>query len=54
DDNGNIGKRYRRQDEIGTPECIVIDFQTLDDDTVTVRDRDTTEQKRVSVDEITR
>jgi glycyl-tRNA synthetase len=47
DDNGNIGKRYRRQDEIGTPECIVIDFQTLEDGTVTVRDRDTTEQKRV-------
>ncbi|PID99566.1 glycine--tRNA ligase [Candidatus Saccharibacteria bacterium] len=52
DDNGNIGKRYRRQDEIGTPECIVIDFQTLDDDTVTVRDRDTTEQKRVTIGEI--
>lgn len=52
DDNGNIGKRYRRQDEIGTPECIVIDFQTLEDDTVTVRDRDTTEQKRVTVADI--
>ncbi len=49
DDNGNIGKRYRRQDEIGTPYCVVIDFQTLEDDTVTVRDRDTTEQKRVSM-----
>lgn len=49
DDNGNIGKRYRRQDEIGTPHCVVIDFQTLEDDTVTVRDRDTTEQKRVQV-----
>lgn len=49
DDNGNIGKRYRRQDEIGTPRCVVIDFQTLEDDTVTVRDRDTTEQKRVSI-----
>lgn len=48
DDNGNIGKRYRRQDEIGTPACIVIDFQTLEDGTVTVRDRDTTEQKRVN------
>jgi glycyl-tRNA synthetase len=47
DDNGNIGKRYRRQDEIGTPYCVTIDFQTLDDDTVTVRDRDTTEQERV-------
>ena len=49
DDNGNIGKRYRRQDEIGTPHCVVIDFQTLEDDTVTVRERDTTEQKRVNV-----
>jgi glycyl-tRNA synthetase len=48
DDNGNIGKRYRRQDEIGTPYCVVVDFQTLEDGTVTVRDRDTTEQKRVS------
>ena len=46
DDNGNIGKRYRRQDEIGTPYCVVIDFQTLEDDTVTVRSRDTTEQVR--------
>ncbi len=52
DDNGNIGKRYRRQDEIGTPECVVIDFQTLEDDTVTVRDRDTTEQKRVNIIEL--
>ncbi len=52
DDNGNIGKRYRRQDEIGTPACIVIDFQTLEDGTVTVRDRDTTEQKRMNPAEI--
>ena len=52
DDNGNIGKRYRRQDEIGTPHCVVIDFQTLEDDTVTVRERDTTEQKRVKVEEL--
>lgn len=52
DDNGNIGKRYRRQDEIGTPECIVIDFQTLEDDTVTVRDRDTTNQKRIKITEL--
>lgn len=50
DDNGNIGKRYRRQDEIGTPNCVVIDFQTLEDGTVTVRDRDTTEQKRTTVE----
>lgn len=49
DDNGNIGKRYRRQDEIGTPFCITIDFDTLQDDTVTVRDRDTGEQKRVAI-----
>ncbi len=47
DDNGNIGKRYRRQDEIGTPYCVVIDFQTLEDDTVTVRSRDTTDQVRI-------
>lgn len=47
DDNGNIGKRYRRQDEIGTPECVVVDFQTLEDGTVTVRDRDTTAQRRI-------
>lgn len=53
DDNGNIGKRYRRQDEIGTPKCIVIDFQTLEDDTVTVRDRDTTEQVRVAIEQLT-
>jgi glycyl-tRNA synthetase len=52
DDNGNIGKRYRRQDEIGTPQCVTIDFQTLEDDTVTVRDRDTTEQKRVSIHDL--
>jgi glycyl-tRNA synthetase len=47
DDNGNIGKRYRRQDEIGTPYCVTIDFDTLEDDTVTIRNRDTAEQTRV-------
>ena len=52
DDNSNIGKRYRRQDEIGTPHCVVIDFQTLEDDTVTVRERDTTEQRRVDVSKL--
>ena len=52
DDNGNIGKRYRRQDEIGTPHCVVVDFQTLEDDTVTVRERDATEQRRVKVEEL--
>lgn len=54
DDNGNIGKRYRRQDEIGTPHCVVIDFETLEDGKVTVRDRDTTEQKRVKIADLTK
>lgn len=49
DDNGNIGKRYRRQDEIGTPYCVTIDFDTLEDDTVTVRHRDTIKQIRVEI-----
>ena len=48
---GSIGKRYRRQDEIGTPYCVTIDFQTLEDETVTVRDRDSMEQIRVTIDE---
>ena len=52
DDNGNIGKRYRRQDEIGTPFCIVVDFDTLEDDTVTVRDRDSGAQERVKVTDL--
>ena len=52
DDNGNIGKRYRRADEIGVPKCITIDFQTLEDDTVTVRDRDTMEQVRAKMSEL--
>lgn len=52
DDSGNIGKRYRKQDEIGTPKCIVIDFETLENDTVTIRDRDTTEQIRQSISEL--
>jgi glycyl-tRNA synthetase len=52
DDNGNIGKRYRRQDEIGTPFCIVVDFDTLNDNTVTVRDRDTGEQERIKVENL--
>ena len=52
DDNGNIGKRYRRQDEIGTPWCLVVDFQTLEDDTVTIRDRDTMEQIRIKTAEV--
>jgi glycyl-tRNA synthetase len=49
DDNGNIGKRYRRQDEIGTPYCVTVDFQTLEDNTVTLRNRDTTAQDRVNL-----
>lgn len=52
DDNGNIGKRYRRQDEIGTPYCVTVDFDTLEDDAVTVRDRDSGEQKRVPITEL--
>lgn len=52
DDNGNIGKRYRRQDEIGTPYCVVVDFDSLDNNDVTIRDRDTTEQKRIRIEEL--
>ncbi|MEK7638067.1 MAG: glycine--tRNA ligase [Patescibacteria group bacterium] len=52
DDRGNIGKRYLAQDEIGTPACITIDFDTLENETVTVRDRDTKEQKRVAISEL--
>jgi glycyl-tRNA synthetase len=54
DDNGNIGKRYRRQDEIGTPHCITVDFDTLEDDTVTLRARNTGKQERVKIEEIVR
>ena len=52
DDSGNIGKRYRKQDEIGTPKCVVVDFDTLNDDSVTIRDRDTTEQIRVLISKL--
>ena len=52
DETGSIGKRYRRQDEIGTPFCVTIDFDTLEDETVTVRDRDTMEQIRVKIDDL--
>jgi glycyl-tRNA synthetase len=52
DDNGNIGKRYRRQDEIGTPYCVTVDFDTLTDNAVTVRDRDTLKQERVAIAEL--
>ena len=51
-DRGNIGKRYYSQDEIGTPWCVTVDYQTLEDDTVTVRDRDTMKQERVAVKEL--
>ncbi len=52
DDSGSIGKRYRRQDEIGTPFCLTIDFQTLEDNTLTIRDRDTTKQERIKIEEV--
>ena len=52
DEAGSIGKRYRREDEIGTPYCVTIDFDTLEDECVTIRDRDTMEQVRVSIDEL--
>jgi glycyl-tRNA synthetase len=53
DDSGNIGKCYRRQDEIGTPYCITIDNKSLEDGTVTIRERDTMEQKRIKPEDIT-
>jgi glycyl-tRNA synthetase len=53
DDSQAIGRRYRRQDEIGTPYCVTVDFDTLDDDAVTIRDRDTMAQERVSLDKVT-
>lgn len=52
DESGSIGKRYRREDEIGTPYCVTIDFDTLEDDTVTIRDRDTMEQVRVKISDL--
>ena len=54
DEAGSIGKRYRREDEIGTPFCVTIDFDTLEDEAVTIRDRDTMEQVRVSIDDLTK
>jgi glycyl-tRNA synthetase len=53
DDAGAIGRRYRRQDEIGTPYCVTVDFETLDDNAVTVRERDSMQQERVSLDQVT-
>ncbi|KKW02785.1 MAG: glycyl-tRNA synthetase [Parcubacteria group bacterium GW2011_GWA1_49_11] len=52
DDRGNIGKRYFAQDEIGTPSCVTVDFDTLEKDTVTVRDRDTMKQETVAISEL--
>ena len=52
DDRGTIGKRYRRQDEIGTPFCVTYDFDSEEDGAVTVRDRDTMQQERIKIDEL--
>ena len=52
DDRGNIGKRYLSQDEAGTPWCITVDFESLENDTVTVRDRDTAEQERIKISKL--
>ena len=52
DETGSIGKRYRREDEIGTPYCITVDFETENDNSVTIRDRDTMEQVRIKIDEL--
>ena len=52
DDAQSIGRRYRRQDEIGTPYCVTVDFDTLDDQSVTVRERDTMAQERVAIDQL--
>ena len=52
DEAGAIGRRYRRQDEIGTPFCITVDFDTLEDQAVTIRERDTMSQERVALDQV--
>ena len=52
DEAGQIGRRYRRQDEIGTPFCVTVDFDTLDDNAVTVRERDSMVQERVALDQL--
>ena len=52
DDRGNIGKRYLSQDEAGTPYCITVDFETLENDTVTIRDRDTAAQERIEISKL--
>jgi len=52
ENSGNIGKNYRRHDEVGTPVCITVDFESLDNQTVTIRDRDSMKQERISLDKI--
>ena len=52
DDSGAVGRRYRRQDEIGTPYCFTVDSQTLQDQTVTVRERDSMKQERIAMDKV--
>ena len=54
ENSGNIGKSYRRHDEVGTPLCITVDFETLEDDSVTIRDRDTMQQKRIAISELSK
>ena len=54
ENSGNIGKSYRRHDEVGTPLCITVDFETLDDDSVTIRDRDTMQQKRIAISDLSK
>ena len=54
ENSGNIGKSYRRHDEVGTPLCITVDFETLDDDSVTIRDRDTMQQERIAISELSK
>jgi glycyl-tRNA synthetase len=52
DEQGSIGRRYRRQDEQGTPFCVTVDFDTLEDKSVTIRDRDTMKQERIKIDNL--
>ena len=52
ENTGNIGKNYRKHDEIGTPACITVDFQTLEDNSVTIRDRDSMDQRRLKIEEV--
>ena len=54
ENSGNIGKSYRRHDEVGTPLCITVDFETLEDNSITIRDRDTMQQKRIAISEISK